>query len=170
MKLIDPHLVQSSLRRGALANVSLPIAAGHALDPVAREEAFQKAQKIHAHVRETGEFPPDAPTANHLTGSWREVGLVPFNEAMTMQPGTYSKLFESPASWTFFKLTATNLEEGESFTGLTQITIARYDIPYLPDEGSLELIQSAIDTLPFEIVDDEWEHIVPPIVLYKSGQ
>lgn len=170
MKLIDPHLVDSSLMRMALANIVLPVKSAHALDPAAREEAFQRAQRIHANVRETGTFPPDAPESNLLTGTWGQVGLVPFNAAMSMQPGEYSSLLEAPASWVFFKLLATNLEEGASFDGRTQITIQRYDIPFLPLEASPQWIQEGIDTLPIEIVDPEWEHIIPPAVLYKSRQ
>ena len=168
MELIDPHLVKSSHRRAALANVMLPMASARALDPASREEAFQRAQAIHASVRETGIFPPGSPTANPLTGSWRDVGLVPFNAAMSMEPGTYSALLEAPASWVFFKLVATNLEEGAAYEAQTLITVQRYDIPFLPMEASAELIQSGIDELPIEIVDPEWEHIIPPVVLYKS--
>ncbi|WP_145195153.1 hypothetical protein [Planctomycetes bacterium Poly30] len=169
MKLIDPHLSEASHRRAALANVVLPMVAGAALDPEAREQAFQKAQRVLAAVRETGEFPEDAPEANYLTGTWKEVGLIPFKASMEMEPGTYSDLHESPAAWTFFKLIATNVEDGETFTPRTEITIQRYDIPYLPDEASQDLIQSAIDTLPVEIADEAWEHIIPPIVLYKPN-
>ena len=87
---------------------------------------------------------------------------------MSMEPGTYSGLLEAPASWVFFKLIATNLEEGEPFAVGTQITIQRYDVPYLPEEGSIQLLQDGIDNLPIEIVDPEWEHIIPPIVLYQQ--
>lgn len=168
MRMIDPHLVDTSLRRRALANIVLPIAAGQALDAEAYEAAFQKAQRIRAAVLETGIFPPDAPKANYLTGTWIDVGLVPFKAAAGMEPGTYSPLLESPAAFTFFKLVATNLQEGEAMGPQTELVIQRYDVPYLPDEASVELIQSAIDTLPLEIVDPEWEPIVPPILLYKS--
>lgn len=169
MRLIDPHLAEPMLRRQALANVVLPRVAGEALEPTEREAMFQKAQRIHATVRETGEFPPDAPEANYLTGTWKEVGLVPFFAAMNMTPGTYSALMETPSAWTFFKLVATNVEEGESFTPTSQITIQRYDVPYLPKEASQALIQSAIDTLPVVIADESWEQIIPPIVLYKPA-
>lgn len=170
MKLIDPHLAEPALRRAAFANITLPIHAARALDPDSWEAAFQKAQGIHAQVRETGELPADAPTPNYLNGSWLDIGMVPFQAAIGMEPGSYSRLVESPSAWTFFKLIATNLDEGEAYDGLTQVSIVRYDVPFLPQEGSQALVQQAIDTLPFEIVDEEWEHIVPPIVLYKSGQ
>ena len=170
MKLIDPHLVKASLRRLAVANVLLPIAAGRALDPLAREDAFQRAQAVHATVRETGTFPDDAPAANLLSGSCLDIGLIPFNAARSMEPGTYSGLYETPGSWMFFKLIATNLEEGEPFTPETQVTIQRYDTFYLPMEDGADLLQSGIDTLPLEIVDPEWEHIIPPVVLYQSRQ
>lgn len=167
VRLIDPHLVTSSLRRSALANVALPIAAARALDPEAREEAFQRAQAYNAHAREQGDVPPGAPEPRYLTGTWKDVGLVPFAEAMSMTPGSYSRLVESPAAWTFFKLVATNVEEGAEFTNMTEITIQRYDVPYLPDEASRDLVQQAIDTLPVEVIDEEWEHVIPPIVIYK---
>ncbi|MEM8712178.1 MAG: hypothetical protein AAGG01_14605, partial [Planctomycetota bacterium] len=167
IRLIDPHLVTSSLRRNALANVVLPITASRALDPEAREEAFQRAQAYNAHARENGDVPPGTPEPRYLTGTWKDVGLVPFAEAMSMTPGSYSRLVESPAAWTFFKLIATNVEEGAEFEAMTEITIQRYDIPYLPDEASRELVQQAIDTFPVEVIDEEWEHIIPPIVIYK---
>ncbi len=170
MRLIDPHLVDASLRRAAMANLVLPIAAGQALDPASREEAFQKAQAIHTSVRETGVFPPDAPPANLLTGSCKDVGLIPFNAAMSMEPGTYSGLLEAPGSWVFFKLIATNQEEGMPFEAETQITIQRYDVFYLPMEAGADLLQAGIDTLPLEIVDPEWEHIIPPVLLYTPRE
>jgi hypothetical protein len=170
MRMIDPHLVDSSLRRVALANAVLPIAAGVSLDPAAREDAFQRAQAVHTSVRETGVFPPGSPEPTLLTGSWKDVGLIPFNAAMSMEPGTYSGLLEAPGSWVFFKLIATNLVEGESFDAFTEITIQRYDVFYLAKEGSADLLQSGIDNLPLEIVDPEWEHIIPPILLYQSRQ
>lgn len=166
--LIEPEFVERDHRRKVLSNVTFPVKAGAALDPAARDEAFREAQRLLAIARETGVVPKEEIVPTVLTGTFREVGLVPWAVAKDMEPLTFSDLHETPGAWTFFKLTASGAPQGE-FDGLTQVTIVRYDVPYIEREVAREMLQSAVDGLPIEVVDPEWEPIVPPLFLYRSG-
>ncbi|MEM9801298.1 MAG: hypothetical protein AAGA20_13305 [Planctomycetota bacterium] len=163
--IIEPEFVERDHRRKVLTNIVLPTAAGAALDPGAREVAFQEAQRLLSAARETGEVPEDAPEPMVLTGTFREVGLAPWALATTMEPMTFSQLQETPGAWTFFKLIATAAPPGE-YGARTEVTIVRYDVPYIPREGAQELLRQALDELTIEVVDPDWEALVPPIHLY----
>ena len=166
--MIEPEFVLRDHRRKVLNNITLPVAAGAALDPQARDAAYRKAQRLLAAARETGDVPGDAPEPQILTGSFREVGMVSWSIAKDQEPMTFSELHETPGAWTFFKLIATAAEPGE-FEPTSQVTIVRYDLYYLPQEGVREFVQSALDGFEITIVDPEWEPIVPPLYLYESG-
>ena len=164
---IEPEFVLRDHRRKVLSNISIPLAAGAALDASAREEAFAQAQSLLSALRETGEMPPDAPEPRVMSGTFKEVGLIPWAIASQMEPLTVSDLQETPGNWTFFKLTATTDPPGE-FGGQSEVTILRYDVPYLPPEGVRDLVQDAVQGFKIEIVDPEWEPMVPPAFLYPT--
>lgn len=168
VRLIEPEFVLRDHRRKVLSNISIPIAAGAALDPASREEAFERAQRLLAASRETGQVPDDAPAPRVMTGTFKDVGLIPWAIATDLEPLTFSELHETPGAWTFFKLTATTHPPGE-FVGHSQVTIVRYDVPYLPTEAVRGLVQSAIGGFDVQVVDPEWEPLVPPLYLYPQG-
>lgn len=164
---IEPEFVLRDHRRKVLSNISIPLAAGAALDPAGREQAFARAQGLLSSLRETGELPPDAPEPTVASGTFKEVGLIPWAIASQMEPLTVSDLQETPGAWTFFKLTATTDLPGK-FGGQSQVTIVRYDVPYLPPEGVRDLVRDAVQGFKVTIVDPEWEPMVPPAYLYSS--
>lgn len=168
IELIDPHLVKASQRRRAFSNIVLPLAAGAALDPASRDEAFGRAQSILATTRETGTVPEGTPEPQVLTGTFVEVGLAPWAMALEMQIPSYSELFETPGAWTFFKLIASNAEPGQ-FDGRTELTIVRYDIPYLPREATRTVVYEGMEQLPIRAYDPDWEAIIPPVYLYNKA-
>ncbi len=168
IEIIEPEFVRRDHLRKVLSNIVLPTAAGAALLPEDREAAYQRASELLAAARETGTLPDGAPEANPLSGPWVKVGMVSWFEAMSMEPGTYSPLHETPGAWTFFELISTGAPPGE-FHATTEVSVRRYDVRYLPDEALHDLVQEALDTLPIDIVDPEWEPLVPPLFLYRSG-
>lgn len=168
IQLIEPEFVLRDHRRKVLSNISIPIAAGAALDPAGRDEAFERAQRLLAATRETGEVPADAPAPKVSTGTFKDVGLIPWAIATDLEPLTFSELHETPGAWTFFKLTASTHAPGE-FIGTSQVTIVRYDVPYLPTEAVRGLVQTALGGFDVQVVDPEWEPLVPPIYLYPKG-
>jgi len=165
--LIEPEFVLRDHRRKVLSNISIPLAAGAALDPTSREEAFTRAQALLSAFRETGEVPADAPQPRVLSGTFKEIGLIPWALATEMEPLTISELHETPGAWSFFRLTASSEAPGE-FEGRSQVTILRYDVPYLPQDAVRGLLQTAMQGFKIEIVDPEWEPMVPPAFLYPS--
>jgi hypothetical protein len=165
--LIEPEFVLRDHRRKVISNISIPLAAGAALDPAGRDEAFSRAQALLSAFRETGEVPADAPKPQVLSGTFKEVGLISWALATEMEPLTISELHETPGAWSFFKLTASTEAPGE-FEGRSQVTILRYDVPYLPPDAVRGLVQTAMQGFEIEIVDPAWEPMVPPAYLYPS--
>lgn len=165
--LIEPEFVLRDHRRKVISNISIPLAAGAALDPSSRDEAFSRAQALLSAFRETGELPADAPTPQVLSGTFKEVGLIPWAIATEMEPLKISELHETPGAWSFFRLTASTEAPGE-FEGRSQVTILRYDVPYLPQDAVRGLVQTAMQGFEIEIVDPAWEPMVPPAFLYPA--
>ncbi|MEC8512072.1 MAG: hypothetical protein VX015_07995 [Planctomycetota bacterium] len=164
--LIEPHLVKSDHRRKALTNIVLPVVAGRVLYPDERQAAFERAQALAAEAREVGRVPEGAPEPIYLTGAWREVGMPVWDEARRTEAGSFSRVVETPGAWTFVHLLAVGTEPGEAFGPMTQITVQRYDVRYIDQEATRATLQSAMDQLELEIVDPEWEKVVPASLLY----
>lgn len=165
--VIEPHLVKNDHRRKALTNIVLPVVAGESLFPEERQASFVRAQAMAAAARETGDVPADAPEPTYLTGTWRDVGMTVWDVARTVEPGSFSGVIETPGAWTFVHVLATGVEPGEEFGPLTPVTVQRYDVPYIEREATRDLVQSALDQLPLEIIDPDWESIVPAAYLYQ---
>ena len=168
LEILESEFTLTSHRRKILSNIILPIAAGAALDPAARDEAFVEAQRLLTIARETGSVPAEEAEPNTLSGSFKDIGLVSWAIARETEPLAYSDLHETPGAWTFFRLIAVP-PDGDVDDPTGMYTVVRYDIPYLPREGARELIRSALDQFEITVVDPEWESAVPPIYLYKSG-
>lgn len=169
--VIEPHLVKRDHRRKSLTNVALPIAVGRALVPEAdRNAAFQEAERLAAVAKETGKVPEGVAEVQYLTGTWKEVGMTVWNEARSVPPGSFSGVLETPGAWTFVHLLATAAEPGEPFGPITEITVQRYDVYYYDREGMRDLINDGLQQLRVEVVDPEWEAIVPPLYLYPSAK
>ena len=164
--LIEPHLVKSDHRRKALTNIVLPVVAGRVLYPEERQAAFERAQALAAEAREVGRAPEGAPEPQYLTGTWLEVGMPVWDEARRTEPGSFSRVVETPGAWTFVHVLAAGVEPGEAFGPMTQVTVQRYDVPYIEREATRDTLQSAMDQLQLEIVDPEWEKVVPASLLY----
>lgn len=168
IELIEPEFVRRDHLRKILSNITLPTAAAGALVPEDRDAAYQRAEKLLATLRETGEVPAGAPAAVELSGPWVDVGMVSWFEAMNLEPGSFSALHETPGSWTFVELVSASDPPGE-FDAWTEITVRRWDVPYLPKDGMHEMIRQALDALAIDVVDPEWEAAVPPLFLYNDG-
>lgn len=168
LEIIESEFTLTSHRRKILSNITLPIAAGAALDPTTREEAFVEAQSLLAAARESGSVPEGAGQPQTLTGTFKVIGLASWAIARETEPMAFSDLHETPGSWTFFRLIAVP-PEGEKDSPTSQYTIVRYDVPYLPFEDARDLIQMALDEFEITVVDPAWDAAVPPIYLYKSG-
>lgn len=164
--LIEPHLVKSDHRRKALTNIVLPVVAGRVLYPEERQAAFERAQALAAEAREVGRAPESAPEPLYLTGTWLEVGMPVWDEARRTEAGSFSGVVETPGAWTFVHVLAVGAEPGEAFGPMTQVTVQRYDVPYIEREATRDMLQSAMDQLELEIVDPEWEKVVPASLLY----
>ncbi len=166
---IEPHLVKRDHRRKALSNVVLPIAVGRALVPEAdRFAAFEEAERLATAAKETGQVPEGGAEVQYLTGTWKEVGMTIWNEAQSTEPGSFTGVIETPGAWSFAHILAVNVEPGEAFGPLTEVTVQRYDVYYYDREGMRDLIQDGLDQLPIEVIDPEWEAVIPPLYLYPS--
>ncbi|MEM1453400.1 MAG: hypothetical protein AAF726_23460 [Planctomycetota bacterium] len=165
---IEPEFSLPSHRRKVLSNIVLPVAAGAALDPIGRDEAFRQAQALLAAARETGEVPAEEALPQTLSGTFKDIGLASWALARNMEPLTFSDLHETPGSWTFFKLIAIP-PDGDVASPQSQFTVVRYDVPYLPREEARAVIDEALRGFEITIVDPDWEALVPPLYLYKSG-
>lgn len=170
IEIVEPEFVENDKRRKIFANIVLPRFAASALLPDEREAAFREAQRWHVAARETGSLPEDAAEPSYLSGYWLDVGFVLWDEARSTPVGSYSRLFESAGTWTFFKLVATDVPEGAEFGPRTQITVQRYDVPFLDAEAMPDIIAEGMNSLPVEIIDPEWESVVPPVHLYRSRE
>ena len=145
--LIEPHLVESDHRRKALTNIVLPVVAGRVLYPEERQAAFERAQALAAEAREVGRAPEGAPEPLYLTGTWLEVGMPVWDEARRTEAGSFSGVVETPGAWTFVHVLAVGAEPGEAFGPMTQVTVQRYDVPYIEREATRDMLQSAMDQL-----------------------
>ena len=109
----------------------------------------------------------DAPPADAAApASWPEGGMPVWDEARRTEAGSFSGVVETPGAWTFVHVLAVGAEPGEAFGPMTQVTVQRYDVPYIEREATRDMLQSAMDQLELEIVDPEWEKVVPASLLY----
>lgn len=169
MSGIEPQYVEADWRRKALTNIALPRAAAHAILPEERDAAFIEAQALHSHARETGDFPPGV-TPKLVSGTWKDVGMVEWVAAGEVRTGGFSPLVETPGGWTFAKVIASTLAEGEEPDAFTEYTLQVVEVQFveMPDRQRHDLIQDAIDDLPIVVVDPEWEAILPALYLYEG--
>lgn len=164
--LVEPWFVERDHRRKAIAEIVLPIAAARAVLPAEREEAYDRAKGVASAALETGKVPEGTPEPISLTGSWKDVGLVAWGEASRLEPGSFSRLIETPGAWTLVKLLATDAAPGETFSPRTIVTVLRYDFPFIEPEALKPLLKDAIKELKIEVIDPDWEPMIPPRLLY----
>lgn len=167
MSMVEPANVKADNRRKSLANIWIPVLAARAVFPEERLETFQIAQELLSTARETGDLPPGV-EARYMTGTWADVGMVEWLAARATAPGGFSELVENPGSWTFMKVLAHGVPEGQPFEPTTQVTVQIVDVPFFETENMRDLLLSAIDQTEFEVIDPAWETLVPPYYLYKK--
>lgn len=167
MSMVEPQYVEEDHRRKALANISIPMLAARAILPEERLTAFKLAQDYLSHSRETGEF-PEGVTPRYVSGTWRDVGMVEWEAARATAVEDFSGLVETPGGWSYLKLLAQGVPEGQPFEPTTQVTVQIVEVPFLETPDLRDLLQTAVDQLEFQVVDPAWEPLVPPYYLYPK--
>ncbi len=163
-RLLEPDKVLSHWRRLALANIVLPLRAGEALDPRGREAAYAHATHLRGLATERGALPEEVEHRDVTEGTWKDLGLIDWELARELEVGAWSEVYETVGGWAFFRL----LERPAEFGPLSVVRIERAHACYLDPEAVRGLIDEALRTLPIEVVDPEWEALVPPIYLQNS--
>ncbi|MEZ6016426.1 MAG: hypothetical protein R3F49_15010 [Planctomycetota bacterium] len=162
--VLEPDKVQRHWRRLALSNVVLPMRAAEALDPEGRQGAFAEATRLRGLASELDRLPDDAKLRDVATGSWSQIGLIDWETARELEVGAWSPVYETPGGWAFFRV----LEKPAEWGPIAPVTIERAHVFYLDPEGLRTLVADALHKLTIDIVDPEWEPLVPPIYLQHS--
>lgn len=158
------------LRRLALTNFALPRAVSRLLAAEAREKAKREADDLYARlVGKITDVGPDldpSAGAERVTGTWQELGVVPWGTALELPEGRWSEPIEDVGQWIVLRRVGTR-EAPVSLA--TEVTIEAFAFPWMPPEERLLAIESAYDSMRLEIVDPAWEEIVPEHTLYRMG-
>jgi len=164
--LLEPQDSLLQLRRLALATTILPTIAAQGIDPEARTRARELAESYRAALV-AGEM-PSGPLAGPMelerSGRFSELGFLLWRNALPLQPGTWSEIFESPGS--FHLLRVKSREEG-SLPSLTRFTIGLFHFPYLKAETAQADTEAAIDRSRLSILDESWRDAVPASFRYR---
>lgn len=168
--LLEPDKVPNHWRRLALANIVLPIRVAEALDPAGHRAAFAEGQRLRGLALELDRVPDDATHADRATvcdtaeGAWNDLGLVDWEIARELPVGSWSPLYETIGGYAFFRL----LERPAEWGPLARVRIERVQVFFLAPDGVRMLVDDALRKLPIDIVDPEWEALVPPLYLQNS--
>lgn len=163
---LEPDKVERHWRRLALSNVVMPIRAAEALDRPGHQAAFARAQALRASALERDRVPeedlrPETDFRDVAAGTWTRIGLVDWAIAKDLEVGAWSPLYETVGGFGFFRL----LEKPEPFGPLSDVRLERVQVFYLDPAGVKTLVDEALRALPIEVVDPEWEALVPPAYL-----
>jgi hypothetical protein len=169
--MIEPDKVQAHWRRLALANIVLPLRTAESLDPEGRRAAFEQAERLRGLAVELDRIPEVAEVHDIGTGTWKQVGLIDWEVARGLAVGEWSDVYETPGGWAYLRL----LERpdgppGEALGPHAELRFERVHVFYLAPEGLRTLVDDALRKLPIEVVDPEWEALVPPIFLQHAVQ
>jgi hypothetical protein len=166
MRLLEPDKVTAHHRRLALANVVLPVKAATALDRAAHEEAYRAAQQLRNLAVELDSMPSEGAVVDYAEGDWSRVGLADWAIASELEVGEWSPVYETVGGFAFLRL----IERPAELTGLSQVRFHRAHVFFFEPEGSKTLVDQALRSLPIEVVDPEWEALVPPLYLYPQNE
>ncbi len=170
-RAIEPDKVQAHWRRLALSNIVLPLRTSESLDPEGRRAAFAHAERLRGLATELGRIPDDADVHDIAVGNWAQVGLIDWEVARALAVGAWSDVYETPGGWAFLRLLEQPDVAPEADLGSqAALRFERVHVFYLAPEGLRTLIEDALRKLPIEVVDPEWEPLVPPIYLQKAVQ
>ena len=166
--LLEPQDSLLQLRRLALANVILPTAAVQRIDPDARARARTLAESYRSSLLAGSlpEGPLTGPMETERSGQFTDLGFLIWRNALPLQPGTWSEIFESPGS--FHLLRVKSREEG-SLPSLTRFTIGLFHFPYLSAETAHTDTEAAIDRSQLHILDEAWRDAVPYALRHRMN-
>ena len=80
-----------------------------------------------------------------------------------MRAGEWSRPLESVGAFVIWRLVE-DVPEPRQLT--STVRIERYFFPYIPEEGPQALVQQAIEASKLEVLDPEWEELLP--LVYRN--
>ena len=150
---LGPKFTLPHLRRLALTNVCLPLAAGRAKAESSRiEEARSQAANFRAKAGMVS--PPEAQT-ELIEGAQDSLGVPLWVIIQGQEPGEWSEVEELPGRFVLARLLEDN-EDPQPQRRLYKVEIASFD--YIDDPSSLS---SAALNASYTFVDPAWELLVP---------
>jgi len=159
--MMEPDKVERHWRRLALANFVLPFRAAETLDPAGRNEAYRAAQHLHGQAVELNRVPEGAEFVDVASGTFHDMGLADWYQAKDLEVGAWSPVYETLGGFAFYRL----LEKPAQFGPRSPIRIERVQVHFLDPRGVRTVVDDALRALPIDIVDPEWEALVPPLYL-----
>jgi len=167
--LLEPDKVHAHWRRLALSNIVLPLRASEALDPEGRRAAFADAGRLRGLAVELDRIPDDAAVRDVAEGTWNQVGLIDWDVARGLAVGEWSEVYETPGGWAFLRLLERpEVAPGEALGPHAALRFERVHVFYLAPEGLRTLVDDALRQLPVEVVEPDWEPLVPPLFLQHA--
>lgn len=160
--MLEPQFTLPQLRRLALANQVLPLAAARTREPERRVVARREAEETRALLASGGELANRTPSTRE--GGWPGIGLAVWRTAMDMSNGTWSPVVESPGAFHVFSITD---RPPARTPDSAKFTITVYDFGYLdPNQGAAALEQ-AVAHSRLTFVDETWRDFVPTELQYR---
>lgn len=153
-----PERSRVSWRRTALTWFLLPRAA------VASERAAERraAREASAAAREALVAGTGEAEVRQASGTWGELGLEIWSRARELEPGTWSAPFEAVGRFLLIRLDEAPPPPapGES-VGAQRLRVSLVEHLYLPADAGPDAVEAAIDGARLEIVDPDFEEVVP---------
>ena len=163
LKPLGPKFTQPHLRRLALTNVRLPLAAGRALGgKERREQALRDAEAASRSLEGPAQEASEGPGV--LTeGNQDVLGLPLWVMIQGLEPGAWMGPSELPGQFVWIKLVG---RDGNEQAQREQFTVRVLSFPYVDDPPSLpgEALHSTL-----EVVDEAWEPLVPGFWRHQMG-
>lgn len=165
--LVEPTETRPSWRRKALTQIVLPRKVGSLLLGAERDSARAAVQAAFASLALGGTPPADGPGIERLEGTWKQVGLDYWGMALSLEPGSWSEVFETAAGFATVRLVqAPPREEWRPDTPLVLDHVTQYYLRLEEDPRSL--IGDARRQMEVRAIDPEWEWILPKFLEYEK--
>lgn len=160
--MLEPQFTLPQLRRLALTNQVLPLAAARAREPDRRAAAKRQAEETRA-VLASGGTPAER-TPSTREGGWRSIGLTVWRAAIDVPTNSWSAVVESPGAFHVFSVTA---RPPARTPADTSFTITAYDFGYLDPSAGQSALAGTLARSRLTFVDESWRDFVPTEMQYR---
>jgi hypothetical protein len=151
LEALSPNFSRPHLRRLALTTIFFPLLTARAIAGEERERASAEANAARA---DRVEGHAQAPLPSQV-GTWETLGLEVWLQLVELEPGEWSPVFELPGAFALVRLIE---RDGAEPAGAEQFRAEILLFDY--GEARAEIDQRVFEQR-LDIVDPEWERIVP---------